>query len=883
MQSTNITHAAFLILATACGGDGSTKGDSGASAAPDLTERLPAGEARAGVVTNDAALFGGAAAEGELGDFKIYNDRVQFIIEAAGESQNYVEYGGSLVDLDIVRPEGQLGQDLIDDASTMVGLGRMFDAETVTVINDGTNGKAAHIRAVGGAAPLTIMTGTLEAPALIAERTMSITTDYILEADTHLLRMDTRIAWADEDTTVQVTDFMFTSADVSDAYQQGAGYSSAAPSTYGWTGIVGQRHEVAVAILEGKERDEFIASAVLESLFELGPLILGTTESTTLSDGDEFLWTRYVGVGTDLASITDDWHTTRGDATETVAGVVTAGGTGLEAARVHILDADGKPITMAQTDASGAFSALVPSGTAVTAVAEARGSGVYYDREPGAGWLGPYNAPTPRAAALESMASGATPIPFPAGHGVSEPQATSSDMRFELTPPAQLTVEVTGGGPAMVRVDFADGDPAAAVEYITPGRPSGRMAWMYIRDGEGTVPVEPGEYSVVVAKGPTHEAHVESVTVEPGEARRITATLDASVDTDGFWSLDPHSHAAPSGDGSIPMSGRLTVHAAHDVDVHFGTDHDHVVDYRPLLEPLGLSEHLVSIVSDEVSPTRRGHHNVYPVEVRPEQTNGGAFIWSRTFLETWSTTEDLFAQMRAMASDGEVIVQANHPTGSSGLFTAANYRPAEGRVRSPDRWAGDFEAFEILNDGNYSRVFPYYLDLLNRGLNPTPVGVSDSHSHRGGAGENRTWVPLDAETTADFTNDHVREAIQSAGTISTLGPLMVPTIDGAWAPGTTHTDSAEVTVEVRAPSWILVDTLHIWENGTEVQTIPVVDNQAEATLAPEADAVYVLTVSGEADMSPVYPGEEPWAVAQGIFIDVGGDGWTPPLPALRLD
>ena len=83
------------------------------------------------------------------------------------------------------------------------------------------------------------------------------------------------------------------------------------------------------------------------------------------------------------------------------------------------------------------------------------------------------------------------------------------------------------------------------------------MAWMYIRDGEGTIPVEPGEYTVVVARGPTHEAHVESVSVVPGEARQITATLDASVDTDGFWSLDPHSHAAPSGDGSIPMSGDL--------------------------------------------------------------------------------------------------------------------------------------------------------------------------------------------------------------------------------------------------------------------------------------------------------------------------------------
>jgi hypothetical protein len=330
------------------------------------------------------------------------------------------------------------------------------------------------------------------------------------------------------------------------------------------------------------------------------------------------------------------------------------------------------------------------------------------------------------------------------------------------------------------------------------------------------------------------------------------------------------------------MEGRLTVHAAHDVDVHFGTDHDHVVDYRPLIEPLGLQNHLVSIVANEVSPTRRGHHNAYPLESNPEKRNGGAFMWYSTFPD-WTTTTEMFNRMRAMASDGDIIIQANHPTGSSGLFTAASYTWTNGKVAAPDRWADDFEAFEILNDGNYSTVFNFYLDMLNRGLNPTPVGVSDSHSHRGGVGENRTWVPLDVEQTTDFTNDHVRQAIRSAGTVSTHGPLFVPTIDGTWAPGTTHRDSVSVDVEVRAPSWITVDTLHVWENGTETRTVPIVDNTARITLAPESDAVYVLTITGDADMAPVYPGETPWAAAQAFFVDVGGDGWTPILPPLVTD
>ena len=856
---------------------------SGPSTPPnDMTEVLSEGQVRSGVVDNEAALFGGVSAEGQIGDFKIYNSRVQFIIEAAGESYNYVEYGGSLIDADIVRPAGQLGQDIIDDSSTMVGLGRMFNAEKVEVINDGSDGTAAIIRATGTVAPLTILTGTLESDALFIERDLEMTTDYILAPDSNLLKLVSTIEWNDVTTPVQVSDFMFASADVAKAYQQHVGYSSTLPESYGWNGILGQRNEIALALMQGEELGVFTASSILESVFDLGPLILGSTPSMDLGDGDQFIWARYIGVAQDMATLTDEWYHRAEVETQTVSGQVSVDDSAQEGVRVHILDEDGSTITMAQTDASGQFKANIPAGTSATATAESRGPGVYFDRKPGAGWLGPYNAASIKEKVLNSITEGATPIPFAPGLGISDPTPASDDTQLSLIAPGTINVHVEDGGPAMVRVDFTETDPIATPNNITLDRPSGRMAYLYIRDGVGSIPVEPGNYTIVVARGPTHEFHSETITVSSGDTVRIDAELEASVDTDGFWSLDPHSHASPSGDGSITMEGRLTVHAAHDVDVHFGTDHDNVADYRPLIEPLGLTEHLVSIIANEVSPTRRGHHNAYPLEQVPDQKNGGAFLWYSSFPD-WTTTAELYERMRAMASDGDVIIQANHPTGSAGLFTAASYTWDNGKIGLKERWADDFEAFEVLNDGNYSKVFNYYLDLLNRGLNPTPVGVSDSHSHRGGVGENRTWVPLDVGSIAEFSNDHVRESIRTAGTVASLGPLLVPTINGRWAPGTTHIDSVDVNIDIRAPSWIQVDTVHVWENGTETQTISIEENTANLTLEPATDSVYVITVSGEKDMSPVYPGEQPWAAAQAFFIDVGGDGWTPPLPPLSTN
>ena len=415
---------------------------------------------------------------------------------------------------------------------------------------------------------------------------------------------------------------------------------------------------------------------------------------------------------------------------------------------------------------------------------------------------------------------------------------------------------------------------------MVPGRPSGQHAWLYVRDGSASIPLEPGEYEIVVHRGLTHEAHQQEIEIRSGETARISADLVKSVSTKGLWSLDPHTHASPSADGKISMSGRLIVNAAHGVDVHFGTDHDHIADYRELIRPLGIQRHLASIVSDEVSPITPGHHNVYPLEVEADGVNGGAANWW-TLWNTFENTDDLYTLARQMQSDGDVIVQANHPTSSAGLFKNSGWSVSSGQINVGHRWSDNFDAFEVLNSSNQS-IVPYYLDMLNRGLSPTPVGVSDSHSHTGGIGASLTWVPIDIERIDELTNDHIRQAIRGGGTVASHGPLLVATVNGEWAPGTTHTESVELKVEVLTPSWIQVDTLHVYENGTEILSLPVEDSSLTIPLAPQEDAVYVVMTKGDQDMSPVYPGQRPWALTQAFFIDSAGDGWEPPLPPLNI-
>lgn len=850
---------------------------------PDLTEVLGDGHSRAGVVTDETALFGGISAEGQAGDVKLYNNRVQFVIQAPGESSYYVGYGGSVIDADIVRPAGQPGQDLIDDGSMMVGLGRMFNAETVEVISDGTGGGAAVVRATGTIEPLTILTGTLEAAGIIQDRDATIVTDYILEPDSWLLRLESTVLWEDLTTPVQLADMAFVAGDISSPYKHRAGHSGGSPDTYGWDAIVGDRNEVAFALMQGPEDGEFSANSVLEIVGSLGPLLIGSNPTIDLSEGDEVQWTRYWGVGPDIGTLTNEWYGHQGTDVEMVSGQVAGDGAGVSGARVHVLDSEGLPITMALTTSDGHFEASVPTDTAAQVVAESRGPGVYFDGQPGAGWYAPYAAPVIRQATLDTIESGAPPVAFSPGFGVGAAVDAGVDLTLDLTPPGMLNVTVEDNGPAVVRVAFAGGDHEGVDAALVPGRPNGYAAWLYIRDGEGSMPLEPGTYEVVVHRGPTHEAHQETIEVLSNESVSVSASLEASIDTDGFRSLDPHSHGAPSGDGAISMEGRLAVSAAHGLDVHFGTDHDHVADYRVLLAPMGLATHLASVVADEVSPSMRGHHNAYPLETVEDAVNGGALRWWQNWLE-WGTTEGLYGFIRSMRSDGDILIQANHPSSSAGLFSNAGWHLESGSIRQPSRWSEDFDAFEVLNDGGYSSVVPYYLDMLNRGLSPTPVGVSDSHTHASGVGENRTWVPMELADIRDLNNDHIRDAIRHSGTIASFGPLFIPTIDGAWAPGGSFDGAVTVDVELRTPSWMVVDTLHVFENGIETQTIAFEgESTATVQLDPELDTVVVLTVDGSTDMAPVYPGHRPWALAQAFFVDVDGGGWTPPLPALTLD
>ena len=120
----------------------------------DPAVRASPGESRAGWIRpgrgGSEAIFGGIGSEARAGDVKLYNSRVQFVVQGARPGHGYVPTGGNIIDADLVRSPDTLGRDTIDDLFLSFGIGRLFDASEVTILADGSDGGPALVGGPGG-------------------------------------------------------------------------------------------------------------------------------------------------------------------------------------------------------------------------------------------------------------------------------------------------------------------------------------------------------------------------------------------------------------------------------------------------------------------------------------------------------------------------------------------------------------------------------------------------------------------------------------------------------------------------------------------------------------------------------------------------------------
>ncbi len=856
------------------------------------------GEARAGVVRDglagQAALFGGINAEGRAGDIKLYNDRVQFVIQAGERRHGLVDVGGGLLDADLVRPPGQLGRDTLEDGFIAFALARVIHSTSVQIVSDGSDGGPAIVRSEGTDVPWDFMTGLFELPEpTLPDLTLSVVQEFELPPDSFVLTLRATLRnTGSEPVTIQPRDGLMASGEDLLPWAPGEGLRGPPTTDIEGMGLTGRRGEATLSIwpTEGTVRNSGIGALAAG----LGIVTLSHPE-VTLEPGASHTIERSFSVTPDLLTAERLRWEQQGVEVEPVQGRVTDPDGGVAGARVWIADGD-TVAGFAITDSDGRWSAALPAGDWV-AWAMAQADQEHPQLPEGAGRTGPFAAPSLNAAqraALSGQTEG-TPLVWAVGRAPSAgvafvlPGANDVDLSLEAASGVRLRIEDGDGAalPAVVDVRWADGQAASDLPselWEAVGQPGGgRALWGWTASGVLDAPLPPGDYTVRVGHSWRHgQELLADVHVVAGEITELSATLPEVIPRDGWLSLDSHLHAAPSFDGALSMEHRLVTCAATGLDLPVMTDHDRQVDYAPVAAALGLDDRMQVLPGVEVTTIVRGHFNLFPVTPDPAQPNGGAEPWWQLPRDT----QELFDRMRARAGE-DAITQVNHPR-TPGMFSLARFQAMTGEALSPDLWSWDFDIFELLNGGvdNLPSVRDDWFTFLSLGRNKIPMGSSDSHYAYIPCGHGRTDVWLDSTDPAAVTVDAVREAILAGRVVVAGGTTLRATLDvgaGVVGPGETTTGTqGALTISVQAPDWMAPGTLRVWQNGVAVfeQALDAPDGvtwfDGQVPVAVTTDSWIAVEVEGTESIGPLWRDFTAYAMTNAYFVDVAGDGWDAP-------
>ncbi|MCO4773165.1 MAG: CehA/McbA family metallohydrolase [Deltaproteobacteria bacterium] len=871
----------------------------GCPSAPEPTEPTPAedlgfdpvtpagpGEARAGIVRSGAgetALFGGVNAEGAPGDIKLYNSRVQLVIQAAKRSHGMVDTGGHIIDAELVRGDGTLGRDTLEDLYLAFGLARLFHADTVEVVSDGTDGGDAVVRSVGTDVPWQYMTGLFELPEpTIDDLTLRIEQEVRLPPDSVSVTLTTTLTnEGSAPVTFAPRDGLMSSGEDLWTWAPGKGLLGPEAGEVSAVGVTGHRGESTLAVWPD---DGTFSTAGLGALAgDLGIRTL-THPEVTLAAGDTHTLVRHFAVGSDIATTEEARWSQQGEDLAEVTGTVTSGGAAVAGVRVWFVDGE-EVAGFAMSEGDGSYRAALPPGDwTVYAVARAYPESVQLaDRSMR---LGPMSAASVQQRHLDVLQGAAAP-PLPFAEGRATPVAESlslpaegatldlampgaSGARFEVTSdgaaiPAVLDVRWVGGSP--------EGNVPAGLHDALGIESGGRALWGWTANGTLDAPLIPGTYTVRAGHGQRHtQSAATEFVVEEGQTETVPLTLTEEVERDGWLALDAHLHAAPSFDGTLGMAHRLVTCAATGVDIPVMTDHDRQVDYTPLASALGLDELFTVVPGIEVTTVVRGHFNLYPITPEPSEPNGGAEPW-------WinpGNTQELFDRMRDRAGP-ETLTQVNHPR-TPGMFSVSQFDPEDGEPRNNSMWSWDFELFELLNGGviDLPQVRADWFGMLNNGRVRVPMGSSDSHYSYIPCGWGRTDVFLDTTSPADVSIEAVREALLAGHVVVAGGTTLRATLDmgeGAVMPGDTTSGAAgNFRVTVQAPEWIQPGTLRVYRNG-EVIHEEALETPNGATwfdgtipVSADGDSWFAVEVEGSEPVAELWRGFTPYAITNAFFV-----------------
>ncbi|MDX2168358.1 MAG: CehA/McbA family metallohydrolase [Deltaproteobacteria bacterium] len=739
-------------------------------------------------ITNMSECVGGTQSRCRVNDYLLSNDKIRVVIQDIQRNMFTIgQFGGQIIDGDLVRTSGP-DRDSFEEWALSLNIENTAHYTSLTIINDGSDGGPATLRATGVDDLLDFINPSstvasfgfaLPGSANDVDLPVTVTTDYTLAPGTNYVQVKTTVTNLGGSVLNIFFGEYINGSGQPEMFQPGYGFGeplvtsvcpTSKPNLCNFTAFAGVDESDGVSygyVHETPGSSTFSTSGVHVPQLNVDVVLalVGLASppffiQPTGNPGDELTMTRYFVVGGgSVSDISDTRNEIDCVPTGTLSGTVTAGGNPAVRAAVAVLGntADGPPgvsrnvVTHTRTDDNGNFSFTLPPGTYDVA---ANLDGYPYE--------GGGATPALHSVTISAFGTQTQNIALPATGGI---QVTAVDQDSD---PSPAKVSVVGFDPS---TDLAvtqnvlgliNNRTAVFGDRGEDSIPFGMAATYFLEpDGTSAVrPLEPGSYQVYVSRGPEYSLYSAPITVTAGSTQTVNATVDHVIDTDGFVSSDFHVHSIDSPDAQVKRTDRVRAMLAEGVDFFASTDHDFRADFQPTIDALGATAQIGTAPGEEITSFDYGHFNAWPMTIDPTKVNngsvdfGGAAPAGADYPSSGNyneTPESIIGLAHAAAPGANNTVQVNHVhsffglDGGSGLAIDTGLTPPASAVAGAARrlnpavtnyFTDDFDALEIWIGDDRAQVTTNFLgqnagdwfNLINQGIVKTGVADSDTHN-----------------------------------------------------------------------------------------------------------------------------------------------------------
>lgn len=499
----------------------------------------------------------------------------------------------------------------------------------------------------------------------------------------------------------------------------------------------------------------------------------------------------------------------------------------------------------------------------------------------------------------------------PAKLVVDDSAKTSLDISVIEWNPGTVAATVTdgAGSPIAAKVDFQGLDGTPSPNFGPESAEFGVLNLRYTPNGKFVQTVGAGKYRAVISHGPEYDVATMDIVVKPGQETPLVAKLKRSVATPGWVSADFHSHSSPSGDNTSSQLGRVLNLVAEHVEFAPCTEHNRVETYDPEIAALKVGHAIATVSGLELtgSPLPLNHQNAFPLKYVPRTQDGGAPV----------TDADPSVQIQRLFdwNDGsEKLIQQNHPDIGWLFFDKDGDGVPDGGYPGPRKLMDVMEIHPIDMVTSMTPVVDYFgresenqmfawLQLLNQGFRIPGVVNTDAHYNYHGSGGLRNWIASSTDDPAKIDPMEMVRQSEKGRLIMSNGPYLEFKVRESVQPAekaviagddlTARSGKVTVKVRVQCPNWFDVNRVLLLVNGRPHADFDfrmathaaafregALKFELEKELTLPADAHLIAVTVGEGlsigpVVGPAWGRQMPTAVANPVFVDVDGGGFTP--------